>query len=137
MKGMFMHLCEYCGADVPDGAGFCGKCGRVASNAQPQQPLRYSPMNEPTHQVGAQSDAPYPPQRLTRKPYQYNPLPPDPQPYSPMANQPVARYQQGNPPPSSWQQTPPSPVPPNGQPYPAQPPLVIGSAPSRPKGGAK
>ena len=140
MKGMYMHFCEYCGADMPDGASFCGRCGRVSTNAQPQQTPGYSPADEPTNQIGAQSDVPYPITRSTRKPYQYNPLPPEPQPYRSMADQPAARYSQRTPSPSSWQQGPAPAAQQNAQPYPAQPypaqrPLVIGGAPSSP--GAK
>src|SRR5437763_4206865 len=140
MKGMFIHYCEYCGADMPDGASFCGRCGRVSDNEQPQQGVRYSSVNDPTQQIGTQSDTPYPLKRTTRKPYQHTPLPsePEPQPYSSMADQPVAGYQQRNTPPSSWQQGPPPVTPaaqPNARPYPAQSPLVIGGGPSSP--GAK
>src|ERR1700694_649154 len=120
MKGMYMHSCEYCGADMPDGASFCGRCGRVSMHAQPQQAPGYSPADEPTNQIGAQSNAAYPIQRSTRKPYEYNPLPPEPepQPYRAMADQPVAHYSQRNPSPSSWQQGPAPATQQNAQPYP-------------------
>lgn len=137
-----MHSCEYCGADMPDGASFCGRCGRVSTNAQPQQTPGYSPADEPTNQIGAQSDTPYPIKRSTRQPYQYNALPPEPepQPYRSVVDQPAARYSQRTPSPSSWQQGPAPAAQQNAQPYPAQPypaqsPLVIGGAPSSP--GAK
>ncbi len=145
-----MSICAYCGADIPDGARFCGVCGRVPSNAQ--SPARYSSPNDPARQSNGSSNAPYPIKNSTRRPYQYPPvtpasqsqpggtdrgaeveyqyppITPDPQPQPGYQSQPGwsasaspnAYNQMQNARPASWQQ---------GSSYPAQPP----NAPSYPE----
>src|SRR5579859_2675986 len=143
-----MSICTYCGAEIPDGAMFCGVCGRVPSDAQ--STARYSASNDPARQ----SNAPYPIKNSTRRPYHYPPvtpnarsqpdgikssaeveynyppITPDPQPRSSNAytSQQNAR---------SWQQGSSYPgQPPNAPSYPAQQPLYIGSANGTSQGSA-
>ncbi|HLX56225.1 MAG TPA: LCP family protein [Ktedonobacteraceae bacterium] len=134
-----MRICKYCGAEIPADARFCGICGRVP--VDPQATVSYPSPDEPAQP----SNAPYPVKYSNRKPYQYTPLPPEPQrrlqpqPDWPVAEPPKAYNQQGSARPASWQQGPPPVQPyatPNASPYPAQPPLVIGSANSNQQGKA-
>lgn len=156
-----MSICTYCGAEIPDGAKFCGVCGRVPSNDQ--STVRSSSPND----LARQSNAPYPIKNSTRRPYQYPPVTPDvrPQPgsinssaeveynYPPVTSDPQQQpgYQsqprwsdaepsnafnsQQNARPTSWQQgSSYPPQPPNAPSYPAQPPLYVGSTNGTPKG---
>lgn len=153
-----MHLCPYCGAQMPDGARFCGKCGRTSDDALV---LNYPGSEEPAVNDDVTIDNAYPVKRHTRQPYRFTPLPAgaqpqpnvQPQPGRPMPSQPpVPAYTQGNQAATSWQPQPPQPPqpgaysayspaspgtpnPPNAPSYPAQPPLVIGNrnATSRPR----
>ncbi|HEY6540418.1 MAG TPA: LCP family protein [Ktedonobacteraceae bacterium] len=144
-----MRICSYCGAEIPDGARFCGLCGRVPSDAP--STMRYPSPSNPAPQSDASSNPPF--GRTTRRPYQYPPVTPaSPSqpgginnnteveyqypPVSPTA-QPRSAYQsqpnwsgneaanafpqQGNANPASWQQG-------QGSSYPAQQP----NAPSYP-----
>ena len=143
-----MSICTYCGAEIPDGAKFCGVCGRVPPDAQ--STTRYSSPNDPARQ----SNAPYPIKNSTRRPYQYPPVTPNarPQPgsikssaeveynYPPITPDPQPRpsdaynSQQNA---RSWQQDSSYPAqPPNAPSYPAQQPLYIGSANASPKRSA-
>ncbi len=154
-----MRLCEYCGADLPGDARFCGRCGRVQSD----QPVENSvTSNEPVLPAGTSPDDPfesYPIKRSNRKPYRYTPLAAgeQAQPYaqsytptqqsqpngraqsytsSPQANQsafeatlaaPQTAYAPQNQSPSAWQSGASPAGYPSGQPYPSQPPLVVGN----------
>src|SRR5579859_585580 len=69
-----MRICSYCGAEIPDGARFCGRCGRVPPDAP--STMRSSSPNNPAPQLDASSNQPYPVKRTTRRPYQYPPVPP-------------------------------------------------------------
>jgi LCP family protein required for cell wall assembly len=160
-----MRICTYCGAEIPDGARFCGTCGRVPSDAQ--STVRYSSLNDPAQQSNS-SNAPYPIKNSTRRPYQYPPVTPasqpqpgginsgeeveyqyppvtpDAKPRSTFQSQPGwsggetanAYSQQENARPASWQQGSYPAQPPNAPSYPAQPPLVIGSTNANPRGNA-
>src|SRR5947209_1871627 len=77
-----MRICSYCGAEIPEGARFCGICGRIPPDAP--STTRYASPNNPAPQVDASSNAPYPVKRTNRRPYQYPPVPPasSPQPGS-------------------------------------------------------
>src|ERR1700692_1651826 len=144
-----MSICAYCGAEIPDGAKFCGVCGRVPTNAQ--STVRYSSPNDPAPQTNGSSNTPYPIKNSTRRPYQYPPVTPnartqpgginsgaeveytyppftsDPQPQPGYQSQPRwsdaepfnVNNSQQNARPASWQQ---------GSSYPSQPP----NAPSYP-----
>ncbi|HZS78404.1 MAG TPA: LCP family protein [Ktedonobacteraceae bacterium] len=111
-----MRYCKFCGADLPEDASFCGKCGRVVT-----QPVYGSEVQVDN------SQSPVPPaNRSARRPYQYTPITPanSQGAYASSANE--QRYG-----PSSYSPGPPPPAVP--QSYPAQPPLVIGNAdPSQP-----
>ncbi|HVB73639.1 MAG TPA: LCP family protein [Ktedonobacteraceae bacterium] len=137
-----MRICKYCGAEIPEGAKFCGRCGRVPSD--PQATIRYPSSNGPAQQSDTSSDASYPLKRSNRKPYQYVPLSADPQAipqqpsYRPAPEPDNAYYQQRNAGPAAWQQGPPpaqQPYGTQGAPsYPSQPPLVLGGPASSPPG---
>lgn len=128
-----MSLCAYCGAEIPDGAKFCGVCGRVPSNGQ--STVRYSSPNDPTRQSNVPSNPPYPINKSTHRPYQYPPITPDPQPGWSEAESPGAYSSQQNAPPASWQQGSSYPSqPPSAPSYPAQPPLYVGSTNAAPQG---
>src|SRR5450759_1080970 len=148
-----MSICTYCGAEIPDGAKFCGVCGRVPSDAQ--STVRYSSPNDSARQSNVASNAPYPIKNSTRRPYQYPPVtlnagpqpgginsgaeveynypPVVPDPQSQPGYQSQSRWSDAEPPnaynsqqnarPASWQQ---------GSSYPAQPPLYVGSANATP-----
>lgn len=46
-------FCKYCGAQVPDGAQFCPKCGAELSAEVPQQPeAAKAPEEEPQQKPG-------------------------------------------------------------------------------------
>ncbi len=144
-----MRICTYCGADIPDNARFCGRCGRVPADAQ--STVRYSSPNDPAQPSNTSLNAPYPVKNSTRKPYQYKPLTPEPgaQPayqqkpgwseveppntYYPQENaRPAASWQQG----SSYSAPPTPSNAPNVPSYPAQPqpPLVLGGSNAGPRG---
>jgi polyisoprenyl-teichoic acid--peptidoglycan teichoic acid transferase len=134
-----MHTCTYCGADIPDDARFCGKCGRVPTDAQ--STVNYSSPNDPAQRLNMSSNAPYPIKNSTRKPYQFTPLEPEPelQPaYQPQPDRSAglnSYNQQENARPVSWQQEPSYPAP-NTPSYTAQPPLVAGNPNVSPRGNA-
>src|SRR5712691_3481925 len=122
-----MSICTYCGAEIPDGAKFCGVCGRVPSNDQ--STVRSSSPNNPARQSNISSNAPYPIKNSTRRPYQYPPVTPDPQPQPGYQSQPRwsdaepsnAYNSQQNARLASWQQgSSYPPQPPNAPSYPAQ-----------------
>ncbi len=69
-----MRICSYCGAEIPDGARFCGICGRVPPDAP--STMRNASPNEPAPQYDALSNRLYPGNRTNRKPYQYPPVSP-------------------------------------------------------------
>ena len=69
-----MQICSYCGAEIPEGARFCGRCGRVPPDAP--STARYSSSNDPAPQSDASSNLPYPLKRPARRPYQYPPVTP-------------------------------------------------------------
>lgn len=73
-----MRSCTYCGAEIPDDARFCGRCGRVPADAQ--STVRYVSPNDPAQQPNVSSNAPYPNKNATRRPYQYPPSTPEPKP---------------------------------------------------------
>ena len=117
-----MKICAYCGAEIPDGARFCGVCGRVPSGAQ--STVRYSSPNDPAQQSNASSNAPYPMKNSTRRPYQYPPITPasQPQPGGINSGEEV-KYQYPA-------------QPPNAPSYPAGSPLYAGSTNASPQGNA-
>ena len=69
-----MRICSYCGAEIPDGARFCGICGRIPPDAP--STMRSASPGDPAPQFDASSNAPYPVKRTTRRPYQYPPVSP-------------------------------------------------------------
>ncbi len=154
-----MSICAYCGAEIPDGAKFCGVCGRVPTNVQ--STVRYASPNDPAPQSNGSSNASYPIKNSTRRPYQYPPVTPNvrPQPgginssaeveynYPPVTPDPPFRGSDAEPSnvynpqqnarSSSWQQgSSYPPQPPDAPSYPAQPPLYVGSTSATPRAGA-
>src|SRR5690349_1565080 len=148
-----MRICSYCGAEIPDGARFCGICGRVPSDAP--STMRSSSPNNPASPFDATSNSSYPVKRTTRRPNQYPPASPSQSgsidnnaeleyqypPVSPTA-QPRTAYQsppdwsvradanvspqQGCAGSASWQQGSSYPAQqPNAPSYPAQPPMRL------------
>ncbi len=117
-----MRICAYCGAEIPDGARFCGVCGRVPSDAQ--STVRYSSPNGPAQQSNASSNAAYPMKNSTRRPYQYPPITPasQPQPGGINSGEEV-EYQYPA-------------QPPNAPFYPADSPMYAGSTNASPQGNA-
>ncbi len=126
-----MRLCPYCGAQIPDGARFCGKCGRISDDAQTvNNPASEEPMGLDYPTI----DNSYPIKHHTRQPYRYTPPPAGARPADKLIlaqpPMPSRANTQVNPAPASWQSQSPQPGAsnlPNAQPYPAQPPLVIGN----------
>ena len=117
-----MRICAYCGAEIPDGARFCGVCGRVPSDAQ--STVHYSSPNGPAQQSNASSNAAYPMKNSTRRPYQYPPITPasQPQPGGINSGEEV-EYQYPA-------------QPPNAPFYPADSPMYAGSTNASPQGNA-
>jgi LCP family protein required for cell wall assembly len=132
---------------MPEGARFCGKCGRISDDALS---VKY-PGEESAGQDEAAIGTVYPVKNRNRQPYRYTPLaantpPPSNPQYQPYGQQPLDRtmpagptqpastFAQANQSPASWQPQSPGtyPVTPPGAPnmpgapsYPAQPPLVL------------
>ncbi|HEV2583130.1 MAG TPA: LCP family protein [Ktedonobacteraceae bacterium] len=63
-----MQLCPNCGTQLPDGARFCGKCGRI-SNIVPNA----NQANQLSGQDNGGSIDAYPVKRHARQPYRYTP----------------------------------------------------------------
>jgi polyisoprenyl-teichoic acid--peptidoglycan teichoic acid transferase len=119
-----MHLCPNCGNDIPDGARFCGVCGRLSDDALT---VKYPPAEQPAMRDDATIDNAYPVKRHARQPYRYTPSLAEPQPYAQpeklILSQPGAPASA----PASIPGAPGVPGVPGEQSYPVQPPLVIGS----------
>src|SRR5947208_5962630 len=94
-----MHFCEYCGSEVPVGAGFCGVCGRAVG--KPQQMARgnggYSASNESIPGSANNVSVPDYQRRSTRRPYQYSPQSPQQYQSQQWAEEPAIKYSQTTP----------------------------------------
>lgn len=140
-----MQLCSNCGAQLPDDARFCGRCGWIADSSPAAS---YPPAQPPTD---LPVDNAYSVKRHSRQPYRYNPLPDNPNdarspfynqanPYA-QANQPQSASRASNQPPASWQpgsyssspaNSPHKLILPEAKSYPASPASPAATAPNAP-----
>src|SRR5215471_20472705 len=138
---MKMRSCEFCGAEIPGNASFCGICGRSAANVRPVAKGigNYAPPGEGYPDSAMDGGKQVSPGRSTRRPYQF---PPQPSQSQYPADVPTVASSPRRAAPTPVQQVPgvppPSAIAPNSQIYPnaqPQPPLYIaGANPSMLKG---
>jgi LCP family protein required for cell wall assembly len=133
-----MIFCESCGSEVPEGASFCGVCGRAA-----RRNSGYAAPGERIAGPGNNLSVTNSPKRSTRRPYQYSPLPSPQDENRQQAGEPTVRYSPPTSVASPVQQTPQAApaAQPGAQQYPPysqpRPPLYVGGAAPGQVQGAK